>query len=129
MFQLTIQTGNQAWTFLFKDKAKAEAARDAARSLSEVHSHSMSAALGGRSCKVTDDFGRDGEFSAVTAVVYEDLDQSMFANIAMSIHQAHVQIKANDMARNDPILKARAAMGGPAIVSPMGMNGAGFGRA
>lgn len=128
MFQLTIQTGNQAWPFLFKDKAKAEAARNEARALSEVNSHSMSSALGGRSCKVADDFGRDGEFSAVTAVVFEDLDQSMFAHIALAIHQQHTQIKANDMARNDPVLKVRAQMGGPGMISPIPGNGAGFGR-
>lgn len=127
MYQLTIQTGNQTWPFLFKDEEKAKAAHTAAIGVSDVNSHAMHG-INGRECKVVDDYGRVGKFSHVTAVIFEDLEQSMFANIALSIHQAHMQIKANDMARADPVLKARSQMGGPGIVTPFGQNGAGFGR-
>lgn len=125
MYQLTIQTGNQTWPFLFKDKEKAEAARAAALSMAEVNSHPMHG-IGGRSFQITDDYGRLGDFSAVTGVVFEDLDQSMFANIALAIHQQHMQIKFTAMARQDPII-AKGAQG-PGIVTPFGTNGSGFGR-
>ena len=127
MYQLTIQTGNQTWPFLFKDETKAKEARAAAAGTADVNVHAMHSVTG-REFEITDDYGRTGKFSHVTGVVFEDLDQSMFANIALAIHQQHMQIKFQDMARNDPVLKARAQMAGPGIMSPFGSNGAGFGR-
>ena len=123
MFQLTIQTGNQSWPFLFKNKEKAEAARDTAAARAEVNSHSMVGGVG-HSCKIVDDFGRIGEFSAVTAIVFEDMDQSMFANIALALHNQHTQMKFNDAAKRDPLIMSAAK--GPGVITPMGVSGRGM---
>lgn len=124
MFQLTIQIGNQASLFLFKDKEKAEAACKVACGLAEVNSHPM-VQHGAHSCEINDEFGRYGKFYAVQGVVFEDLDQSQYANIALAIHQQHVQLKYTEIARKDPALM-QAARGGPAVIQPFGMNGGGM---
>lgn len=120
MFQLTIQTGNQAWPFLFKDKAKAEEAHKATLSLESMSLHGNH-----RLVKVSDDFGRIGEFYEICGVVFEDLDQSMFANIALAIHQQHTQIKFNTAAATDPLIRTQRTAG-PSVITPMGMNGRGM---
>ena len=125
MFQVSIQSNTQVWPFLFKDKERAEAARDTALAFTGVNSHTMGAQPGVH-CELTDDFGRTGKFCSVAAVVFENLDESMYANIALAIHQQHTQLKFNQQAKNDPLIMA--SQRGPGVISPMMANGAGFGR-
>lgn len=75
-----------------------------------------------------DDFGQTVVVrrSLVAGAMFEDMNKSMLAHIERGLHNARTQAKAEQMGRNDPVLKTAAMAGGqgPAIYSPMG-NGRG----
>ncbi len=75
---------------------------------------------------IIDDFGQTGLFDieTITGRMIENLDTSKQAHIARSLHQQRVQAEFQKAAESDPAI--RAAMRGPAVLSPMaGFNGRG----
>lgn len=75
--------------------------------------------------KLEDDFGQKLRVQKpVPALLIQDLKMSQQADIERGIHQAVTQAKAQERAKTEPALQSaiRAAQG-PAVLSPMGMNG------
>lgn len=122
MFSLTISFGPAAtmWTLMWRDKEKAEAAWNAV-ALAKASETVLN---------LTDEFGQEAviEIATVHGVMLEDMEQSKLAHIERAMHQQRMQVKAQEMAQSDPVLRAARFQQGPAVLTPgmpgmPGMNG------
>lgn len=109
------------WKLVFRD---GEAAEKAAAHISEARA-GWYGAHPAPVVQLTDDFGQRvtidcGNF---TACMLENLEESKLAHIEMSLHEARVRSKANQMAQADPGIRQAAIMQGPAVLSPSMFNG------
>jgi len=106
MYSLTIHFGPNAmvWSFLFKEKEKAEAA-------SQDNSDP-------NVLTVVDDYGQHAsiERKQIHGVMLEDLDLTEEARIQRSLMNARGEVKARQRASTDPII--RAAAQGPSVLQP-----------
>lgn len=123
MHQISIVFGptGTTWALLFKSAEKADEARNTLKTARDFAK--------GVIVTVSDDFGQQADLlaSAIVGVMLESLDDSQQATIERGIHHARTQVKAQSRAQADPLLKtARMSGGGPAVLSPHGMNGSGF---
>ncbi len=112
MHIITIGCAPLALQFVFKNKETADAAWESkADATGEI--------------TITDDFGQVGVFKCkdITCRVIEDCDLSKRAHVERSLHQQRMQTDFQKAAESDPYI--RAAMRGPAVISPMGFNGRG----
>lgn len=75
--------------------------------------------------EITDDFGQRLQLiQPYFAILIQDMQLSQLADIERGIHQAVTQAKAQERAKTDPtLMAAMRAQNGPAVLSPMGMNG------
>ena len=112
MYSLTIHFGPNAmvWSFLFKDKEKADAARS--------HAVENGVLEGPDNFMIEDDFGQQASFSAgaVHGVMLEDLTLVQEARIFRSLENARGEIKAKQRAATDPVI--RSAQQGPQVLQP-----------
>jgi len=110
MFSITVFHGPaQPLIFLFRNKETFEAAHFNPRF---------------KWWSVIDDFGQRGDFqTAMVSVFSEDMEQSKLATIERSLHVARIQASVNSRAMADPVLKTMMGGGGPAMISPAGLNG------
>ncbi len=113
MFSITIWFGptNAVVTLLYKtieSQAKAAAAAGTGTELPI--------------CSLDDDYGQHLVIngSLINAMMLESLDHSMHGRIAIALHQARTQAKAQQTAQGDPVLKAASAIqrSGPAMIDP-----------
>jgi hypothetical protein len=108
MYSLTIHFGPNAmvWSFLFKDKERAEAAFEKTRSgdTSIVH-------------VFEDDFGQKSTIAGdIHGSMLEDMDLVMEARIYRSLENTRGEIKAKQRASTDPVI--RTAQQGPGVIAP-----------
>jgi hypothetical protein len=112
MYSLTIHFGPNAmvWSFLFKEKEKAEAAR--------CHAIECGLLESPDNFMIEDDFGQQASFSArsVHGIMLEDLALVQEARIFRSLDNARGEIKAKQRAATDPII--RSAQQGPGVIAP-----------
>lgn len=122
MYNLTIHFGPNAvaWSFLFKDKEKAEQARQGA----DV------AMCQNEGFFIEDEFGQRASVSGIHGVLLEDMEAGQEARIVRGIDQAKGQLRANKRAQTDPEVQAfmREQQRSPAIIDPMGRPNGGFHR-
>lgn len=104
--------------FLFKDIEKAKTAYNT------YVDFKASSAINGILIGA-DDYGQAFaiDFEDIHAVILEDMDLGEESRIQRGLSQARGQAKANERAKNDPMLRAMMNSQGPAILSP-----GGFGR-
>ncbi|MFZ3214917.1 MAG: hypothetical protein WA192_02550 [Candidatus Acidiferrales bacterium] len=95
------------WQFVFKTEDAAKKAWDEIAVADEA--------------VITDDFGQSARFKAkdIAGRMIENLDMSQVAHVERSLRQQRMQAKFQKAAESDP--EIRAAMRGPAVLSPMGM--------
>lgn len=107
MFSLSIAvTGmNSPWRLLFKDE---ESATKAVRKLkSAEHSEIIT---------IADDFGQTATFHSWTGYLYEDMESSKQAAVALMLYNHSIQMDAQK--------KAQQTAAGPAVLTPgMAMGG------
>jgi len=113
MFSISVYHGQASTplTFLFRTKEGAEAAYN-----SQTRTVWWS---------IEDDFGQKANFriSDVSSIFYEDMDLSKLATIERSLHYHRIDANVNTRAMADPALKPLMGGGGPAMISPGGLNG------
>jgi hypothetical protein len=70
---------------------------------------------------LADDFGQIARIKSarLSVALFEDLKMSMLAHAQRALHNARTQAKAQQLAANDPVLKAAAMMQGPAVFNPV----------
>ena len=109
MYSLTIHFGPNAmvWSFLFKEKIKAETAWKAAY---------QAVNDGVPGVAITDDFGQSAIINNVHGVMLEDMDLVMEARLYRSLENARGEIKAKQRASTDPVI--RTAQQGPGVIAP-----------
>lgn len=121
MHLITIVFGSAStsWALLFKDEEKAKTVREGLAKAREFAKGVFT---------TTDDFGQTADIlvSSIHGVMLENLDESQLASIERGLHQARGQAKAQKLARTDPVLSSFNQGGGPAVLTPQGMNGRGF---
>ena len=115
MFSLTIALGPVQWRLLYKSDETLKAAEFPL--LVEAHSNDW-VTLG-------DDFGQVVRIarSAITGVLVEDMQQSKLAQQELLLYGERVRHAAMMAAQSDPQLRQHPAPRGPAVLTPMGMNG------
>ena len=108
MYSLTIHFGPNAmvWSFLFKEKEKAEAAHI---KVTEAIKNELMAG-------VEDDFGQAAVMGAISGYMLEDLDLVEEARIYRSLANARGEVKARQRAATDPVI--RTAQQGPSVLAP-----------
>lgn len=113
MFAVNVALGNTCWRLLFKTEEKAKLAFENLKPL----------AINTATITVEDDFGQmcSAVASSIHGLMFEDLDKAKMANVALYIHQQHVQLMATKAAQADPALRASSIMNGPAIHQPAGL--------
>lgn len=111
MYLLTVVFGPSPvpWAFMFHKRELVEAA------FAALTASNPSVA------KITDEFGQCAMINPaqIHGVMLEDMEQSKLAQIERGLHQARTQARANQQAMSDPVLKAAAAMQGPAVLNPV----------
>lgn len=107
MFSLSIALGNTQWRLMYR---KVEDAEKAWAILNQPASP----------VQLDDDFGQRivVKSQQIAGVMFEDMDKSKMANVALMLFNTSVQMTAQKQVQSDPAF--RAAAQGPAIVSPMG---------
>lgn len=113
MYSLTIAFGpvGMSWRLLYNSE---ETARAAYAGLGKDGSDKV---------LLIDDFGQCAciALNGIHGVMLEDLQKSMLAQIELALHQTRTQIKGEETAASDQVIKnARFRQGSPAIVSAMG---------
>ena len=106
MYSLTIHFGPNAmvWSFLFKEKEKAEEA--------------YNDALNSNGFSISDDYGQTACFkSGPHGVLLEDLDLVEEARILRSLANARGEVKARQRAATDPVIR-QAQNAGPSVLQP-----------
>ncbi len=119
MFSITVAIGSSGWQLMFRDKTTAEAALGKLRTTDTF----------GSQVSITDDFGQTLEAarSSILGFIYEDMELSKMAHVERALSHARLQSLTQKMAEADPALR-HSMMNrgqGPAMVSPMGLNGRG----
>lgn len=110
MFTITIVFGNVSAALMYRDKERAAA--------------TWLAIKNGGSTLLVDEFGREMYLpngGAFYGAIFEDMTKAKQGTIETMLHQERTRAKAVQMASVDPEL--RAAQQGPAVLTPMGMNG------
>ena len=111
MYSLTIHFGPNAmaWSFLFKEKEKADSAFNTANC----------AVVDDKPFRIEDDFGQVAVFAAgsATGFMLEDLDLVEEARIQRSLANARTEVKFQQRARVDPVI--RNAQAGTPVLTPM----------
>jgi hypothetical protein len=112
MYMLSIVFGPSPvpWGMLFRDKELADAAyKEATRP-------------GATTISIADEFGQHATLNAaaVHGVMLEDMEKSKLGMIERALHQERLKVKANEMARVDPVLKTAAMTQGAPILQPFG---------
>ncbi len=112
MYLLTVALGNVSWQLMFAEEENAALA----------HNKLASTATGGDPISLEDDFGQKltARRMSVSGWLYEDMDKSALARIELALHASRTQIKGNQIAENDPVLKQARARQNMAVLSPMG---------
>lgn len=112
MFSLTVAFPHTTaqWALLFKTEEKA-------REAGAIFANDADGT-------VTDDFGQTliAPAGMRPVMMFENLDLSKLGRIEMALHLARVQADGQKRAQTDPVLNSLARPG-PAIVTPMGLNG------
>jgi hypothetical protein len=114
LFCITLSIPNMPapWTLLYKNE---DAARGGWAALLNAGSNTT--------VELSDDFGQTAlvQRASVAGAMFEDLDKSMLAHIERGLHNARTQVKAQQIATNDPVLKTAAmARGqGPMVFDPV----------
>jgi len=107
MFSLTIVfgPGPMVWTLMFKTEDKLR---------EEMKNWAM------HKTPLIDDFGQEAcvEVEKMHGYMIEELEQSKLAHIERALHQTRVKVKADEMARADPVIRAAAMQGGSGILQP-----------
>jgi hypothetical protein len=113
MFCINVALGSTSWRLLFKEAERAEKA------------FAILVDLNGSIQIIEDDFGQrlSAKSASINGVMFEDLDQTKQAHIAMALHQARTQQDAQAAAQADPALSRGTRQQGPAIITPMAGNG------
>jgi hypothetical protein len=108
MYSLTIHFGPNAmvWSFLFKDKERADQAYGTATMTKEDFT-------------IDDDFGQHGFFIASwrSGVLLEDMDLVEEARIYRSLANARGEVKARKRAATDPVIR-EGINAGPSVLQP-----------
>ena len=102
------------WTFMFRKPELADSAFLAIETAKKNQTDSIS---------LIDEFSQHATFNVadIHAFMLEDMAQSMLAHVEQGLHRARTQVKANQMAQADNVLKTAAMTQGSApIFSPMG---------
>ena len=115
MYLLSIVFGPSPvpWGLLFRDEKLANDAMTVC----------VTAKDGGRSSiELVDEFGQHVlmDTSNIHGVMLEDMEKSKLGMIERAIHQERLKVKANEMARVDPVLKTAAMTQGAPILQPFG---------
>lgn len=113
MFTISVVFGKvlQPWVFLYKN---GDAARERYNALMAPENLVVS---------IADDYGQEASFNAaeIAGVLFENLDMSATGQIERGLHQARTQIKGNQMAEADPVLKtASLVRPGNGVMFPPG---------
>jgi hypothetical protein len=113
MYSISVALGNTVWALLFKQRQTAD---NVWTTLSANPDPLLSPRI-----TVEDDFSQRLEIfrKQIGGLLFEDLDISRLAHIERSLHQARTQVKAQQMAEADPIIRSGAQRSSPAILSPM----------
>ena len=117
VISIAFGTAPAIWQFVFKTE---DAAQTAWTNFNNFSPES------GCYINITDDFGQTETFDVdkITGRMLENLDMSQQAHVERSLRQQRMQAKFQKAAESDP--EIRAAMRGPAVLSPMpGFNGRG----
>lgn len=92
MHALTVVFGNAAWRFLFRQKESVDKYRQ------------FRADYPTQDLIIDDDFGQHAEIraGAINGIQIEDMDLSKIAHVESALWQHHVQVTAQQRARNGP---------------------------
>ncbi len=114
MFSITVMVGAQGFTLMYRTQQKAE---ESARVLRG----------GDPMIAIEDDFGQSVAINRqhLSGFMVEDLEKSKLAHVERALHIQRTQALAQKTAEADPGLKFSMMNRGPAMVSPMGLNGRG----
>lgn len=114
MFSLTIALGPVQWRLMFRSQETAKAVFDDCCAATPLHR-----------LDVSDDFGQRCVTlrTNITGVLLEDLQQSKLAQQELLLYGERVRHAAMMAAQSDPQLRQHPAPRGPAVLTPMGMNG------
>ena len=117
MFCISIPIENTqlVWTLLYDSEDAANAA------------WSKMTDAGTETAIVSDDYGQVARIDRahVAVALFENLEKSKQGHVQRALHNARTQASADQMAVNDPVLKAARMMQGPAVFNPVngGMSG------
>src|ERR1700693_4784093 len=104
MYNVTVifGPGPIAWSFLFKHVTSAKTFFEKFNGTDLIFN-------------LEDEYGQKAAIFSnhIHGVLLEDMDETKNAQIERSLHQARVQLKANQMAQQDPALKFAATMQQP----------------
>lgn len=121
MYKFSINTSNQVWAMLFKDKDGVDKVEEA--SLNFLRSQTFSQTIAGeRVLTLEDDYGQRAHIVAgsLQSVLVEDLDLTQEAMIKLHLHNQHTQIKAQQRVQSDATIKAASlGNGGGMVFDPM----------
>ena len=110
MFSLTIVfgPGPMVWTLMFKTAEVAISNKNKLDADAEGN------------IDLVDDFGQSCSIRSeeIHGWMLEDLEQSKLAHIERALHQTRVKVKADEMARADPVIRAAAMQGNSPILQP-----------
>ena len=111
MYSLSIHFGTTIiWTFLFKDKERAEVAYFEA-----INDNNAEA-------RIEDDYGQRASINRenLHGVMLEDMNLLEEAVIQRSLFQARTQAKYNDRAKTDATIRAAMSRQQPSMITPFG---------
>ena len=113
MYLISVVVGRAqplVWGLLFRDERKALDALTSLRAVGDID--------------VADDHGQRlvAKGGDIGPIMFENMDESKVASIERTVHEQRIRSQVVSRMRAEPGLQ-NLAMGGPAMLSPMGMNG------
>ncbi len=114
MYLISVVVGRAqplVWGLLFRDEKKALDALTSLRAVGDID--------------VADEHGQRliAKGGDIGPVMFENMDESKMASIERTVHDQKIRAAVVNRMRTEPGLQNLALGGGPAMLSPMGMNG------